>query len=216
MAVKENPCPSDDPPVAAYDCCHADQDAVIQDCPSPLSCLYQANDPPPCEDGYTISLDGTGCVRACNASDFSCMCIPAPGVCYNNSQVPPEGASDTACCQGSDIDLPDLPHPEFWEQYLDDEPGVGECTLSIVECDFKNITNEFCCFGNYANGTTYDFMYSFWGHGEPETGGVKYHGAESTLLCNPNAVYDEDAGNCYDYKEQKYVDPVGTVCFKAA
>ena len=215
MVAQENPCPTDDPPVAAYDCCHADKDAVIQDCPSSLSCMNQANDPPPCTDGYMISADGNACVRSCNASDYSCMCLPTLGNCYNNSQIPPEGAGGSACCQGSDIHLSDLPHPEFWSQYLDDEPGVGECTLNLLACNYKNISDHFCCFDNNPNGTKYKSDYKYWGHGEPETGGVKHHGAKSMLLFFPDSSYDEDKGKCYDPTKDKHYKPIDTLCFKA-
>lgn len=215
LAVRENPCPSDDPPESAYDCCHADKDAPIQDCPSPWSCMKQADDPPPCVDGFVLSSDGSACVRSCNASDYSCMCLPMPGSCYNNSQVPPVGAGGAACCQGSNITLDNLPHPEFWTQYDDDEPGVGQCTLAIDECNYAGISDKFCCFDEDSDGTTYPSNYKAWGHGESVTGGVNYHGAQSMLICDENSSYDQSKGVCYNSVTGKHSPPLDSLCFKS-
>ena len=214
--VDENPCPSDEPPEAAYDCCHSDKDAAIQVCPSPWECLRQADDKPPnCTDGFVKSADGAGCVRACSVEDYSCMCLPIPGVCYNNSDIPPVGASGDACCQGANITLSGLPHPEFWMQYDDDEPGVGKCTLDIIRCDAAEISDAFCCFSNSEDGTSFPSTFKPCGHGEPVTGGVNYHGAQSMILCDPDSSWDESSEQCYDPQTDTHSLPVDSLCFKA-
>lgn len=209
-------CPSDDAPQTAYDCCHSDVGEAIQACPEPYNCTNQANDitPPNCTAPYVLSADGNACVRLCVADDASCMCLPTPGKCYACGDVPPIGANG-ACCQGADIEEPELPHHEWWHQYIDDEPGEGKCTLVLEKCDGNSISGEYCCFVNIANGTAYSDSYKPWGHGQNVTGGVKLHGAKSMVLFGPDQAYDEDKEKCYDSVKKRHFSVVDDTCFKS-